>query len=134
MGRVVLITGGGGPGMGSAISRRFALAGDTVVVSDLDAGRAEALAKELVADGHSAFGVGLDVRDPDACDRVVGEVIAAHGQLDVLCLHASGGGAGASAMTVTDEEMAQAFAGNVAGNTALLRAALEDMVPRKSGV
>src|SRR5262245_28610869 len=94
MTRVVLVTGGGGQNMGSAICRKFAEAGDTVVVADVDGASAEVVAKELLGEGLSAVGMEFDIKDVKACDAAIRRVIDDQGQLDVLCLHAGGGGVG----------------------------------------
>ncbi|MFI0188813.1 SDR family oxidoreductase [Streptomyces sp. NPDC017082] len=68
----VIVTGAGG-GIGAALARRFAAAGARVVVNDLDAGKAEAVAAEIgatavpgdasaiVADARDALGGTVDV-------------------------------------------------------------------------
>jgi NAD(P)-dependent dehydrogenase (short-subunit alcohol dehydrogenase family) len=149
MGRVVLVTGGGGAGMGSAICRRFAEGGDTVVVTDHDAASAELVAKELVAEGFSAFAAKLDLRDRASCEPLVRRVVEEHGRLDVLCLHAGGGGmgiprarpdaltgaaaTGQSLRLITDEALDAVVQIDILGNTALARPALQHMVDRGGG-
>ncbi|MFJ9179244.1 SDR family NAD(P)-dependent oxidoreductase [Streptomyces sp. NPDC102360] len=82
-GMIALVTGATG-GIGDAVSRRLAAEGATVVVTDVDADRCTALAKELTAGGARALGLALDVSDEDvwrvAIERVVGEL----GGLSVL--------------------------------------------------
>ena len=139
MARVVLVTGGAGPNMGQAISRRFALGGDTVVVADVDGSRADAVAKDITGDGLQAAGIELNVEDAAACDDAIARVISDHGALDVLCLHAGGnasvqGVPGESIMSVTDEALAASLALNITGNVSLARPAVRHMVDRGSGV
>ncbi|HEY5110238.1 MAG TPA: SDR family oxidoreductase [Acidimicrobiales bacterium] len=79
-GHVVLVTGSSS-GIGAATAHQFAAAGATVVVNSatsVDAG--QALAAELP---HATY-VQADVSDEAACGRMIDEVIAAHGRLDVL--------------------------------------------------
>jgi NAD(P)-dependent dehydrogenase (short-subunit alcohol dehydrogenase family) len=118
--------------MGSSIARRYAAAGDLVVVADLDGDRASEVAKAIVAAGGEASGMHLDITDRPGCDRAIQQVLADHGQLDVLCLHAGGGGSG-SAMSVTDDAMDLAYRLNLTGNISLLRGALNHMVERQTG-
>lgn len=75
--RVVLITGGAG-GMGLAIARRFADAGARIALADLDAERLAAVTLPDVAR------IAADVSKVADCERLVAEVLAAFGQLDLL--------------------------------------------------
>jgi len=79
-GHVVLVTGSSS-GIGAATARQFAATGATVVVNSatsVDAGRA------LAAELPGATYVQADVADEAACVRMVDEVVATHGRLDVL--------------------------------------------------
>lgn len=80
---------GGGPGLGLAVARRFAREGHRAVLAGRTAGDAEPLAARLREDGHTAEGVGVDLADPDDVHRVVRQVGARHGRLDVLHFHPS---------------------------------------------
>lgn len=82
-GRVALVTGGGG-GLGAALCTTLAEAGATVVVGDVRADRAEAVAAAVRATGGKATGLALDVTDVRGAGEVVREVVATHGTLDVL--------------------------------------------------
>ena len=77
-GNVAFVTGAGS-GLGAAISRRLAEDGAFVVVNDLDAASAEAVAKEV--GGEAAP---FDVTDSTAFDMAVAAVIERHSRLDVL--------------------------------------------------
>jgi 3-oxoacyl-[acyl-carrier protein] reductase len=81
-GRAVLVTGAS-RGIGAAVARAFAGAGDRVAVhygARRDA--AEAVARDLPGSGHVV--VGADLADADAVRRVVDEAAAGLGGLDVL--------------------------------------------------
>ncbi|MFC6065287.1 SDR family NAD(P)-dependent oxidoreductase [Streptomyces ochraceiscleroticus] len=83
-GQVALVTGATG-GIGTAVSHRLAAEGATVVVTDVDADRCNALAKELTTDaGARALGLALDVSDEEAWSAAVARVVEELGGLSVL--------------------------------------------------
>lgn len=81
-GRVAVVSGGGG-GIGSAICRRLAMLGASVVVCVADRmERAEALVATLAGDGHLAVRALVDVTEEVAA---LAELIATtYGRIDVL--------------------------------------------------
>jgi len=83
--RRILVTGGGS-GIGFAIARRLARAGDHVVLASRDAGRVDAACRILVDEGCWCSAHACDVRDPDA----VAHLFDAAGDLDVLVNNAAG--------------------------------------------
>src|SRR5438309_1942357 len=85
-GRSAIVTGGAG-GLGSATVRRLIDVGMRVTVFDRDAGRAEALAKEL---GDAAVAVGGDVNDDDDVGAAI-DAASAAGALS-LVVNVAGGG------------------------------------------
>jgi 3-oxoacyl-[acyl-carrier protein] reductase len=81
-GRAVLVTGGSG-GIGAAVARAFAAAGDRVAVHYRAArAAAEATLASLPGDGHLL--VDADLADAAAVARMVDEAAASLGGLDVL--------------------------------------------------
>jgi NAD(P)-dependent dehydrogenase (short-subunit alcohol dehydrogenase family) len=82
-GKVVLVTGASG-GQGEAEARLFAAEGAVTVIADVLAELGQALADELVATGHRAQFVELDVADENRWVEVVAQIEAQHGRLDVL--------------------------------------------------
>jgi len=77
---------GGASGIGAATARRFAAEGATVAVIDRDPAGAEAVADEI---GGRA--VALDVRDGDAVEHAVSQIVGALGRVDVLVNNAGTG-------------------------------------------
>src|SRR6266508_6481063 len=79
----VVVTGGAS-GIGCALALRFAeLGARGVVVADLNAAAAEA-----VADRIGGIGVSCDVADPDAIASVVRRAEAEFGPVDIFCSNA----------------------------------------------
>jgi 3-oxoacyl-[acyl-carrier protein] reductase len=80
--KVVVVTGAAG-GIGKALTRGFAEAGAVVVATDLD-GDAVVAAAEEVGGESPVTTHALDVADDAAIERVLGDVLAEHGRIDVL--------------------------------------------------
>ncbi|MEW2352171.1 SDR family oxidoreductase [Spirillospora sp. NPDC029432] len=80
--RVSVVTGGA-LGIGGAISRRLAAAGDLVVLNDIDAEAAARTAAAITADGGEVRTVAGDVVE-DATVTEIAESVRALGRIDVL--------------------------------------------------
>lgn len=84
-GRVAVVTGGGA-GIGGGVSRLLARAGALVVLNDIDAGYAEAAAKDIAEAGGRCVTVVGDIREPETVARLRDTARAAtpEGRVDVL--------------------------------------------------
>ena len=83
-GRIAFVTGGAS-GIGKALSGALVARGASVVVADINASSAAAVAHELDGRGPgSATSVSLDVADAKGFERALGEVHDRHGRLDLL--------------------------------------------------
>ena len=78
--KVVLVTGGGG-GFGAAVCERFAAEGASVLVADIDAGTAGAVAARIGARARAAR---VDVANADDVAEAVAAATAAFGGLDII--------------------------------------------------
>jgi meso-butanediol dehydrogenase/(S,S)-butanediol dehydrogenase/diacetyl reductase len=81
--RVVIVTGGAG-GIGAAACQAIAAEGGKVVVADLNASAAQAVADGIVADGGSAASVGVDVTDRSQVQAMVQTAVQTFGELNVI--------------------------------------------------
>jgi NAD(P)-dependent dehydrogenase (short-subunit alcohol dehydrogenase family) len=81
--RVVLVTGAG-QGIGREHALAFAAHGARVVVNDIADVAAEQVAREIVSLGGDAVAALGDIADWDVAERIVHQVAASHGRLDVL--------------------------------------------------
>jgi 3-oxoacyl-[acyl-carrier protein] reductase len=89
-GKVVLVTGAAGAGIGQATARRCAEEGCTVVVTDIHTRRTEQVTRELAADyGSRVQGFVMDIADRKQVDDVFAKVVDRCGRLDVLVNYAA---------------------------------------------
>lgn len=83
-GKRALVIGGGGGGIGHAISGRLAAAGSAVAVADVDRGRAKEAAGEVEAAGVRGVALVSDVSVRGGAEALVHQVAEELGGLDVL--------------------------------------------------
>lgn len=82
-GRVAIVTGAAS-GIGAACAKVLSLAGALVVVSDIDEAGANRVAKGIVDQGGSAWGLKLDTGDETSIHEAVATTVATHGGIDIL--------------------------------------------------
>ena len=82
-GKIAVVTGGAGL-LGSEFCQTLAEAGANVVVVDLNATAAQALAEMLSRHGHATLAAAVDITDPAAVEQMVAQTLAAFGRLDIL--------------------------------------------------
>jgi len=88
-GRVALVTGGG-RGIGAATARELAARGAAVVVNYLsNADAANAVVKQIEADGGRALAVGGDVCSTDDIASLVDATVAQYGRVDIVVASAA---------------------------------------------
>ena len=126
--RVAVVTGGAG-GIGAALGRRFVAEGAAaVVLADLNAPAAAAVAEEI---GPVAHAVGVDVTDERQVRTLVEETERQYGRIDLFCANAgvsTGGGVAAP-----DADWDRAWRVNVLAHVYAARAVLPAMLRRGQG-
>lgn len=90
-GKTALVTGAGA-GIGRGVARMFAGAGACVVVSDLKAETAQAVADEINADGGKAAALACNVTVESDLQAAVDRAVSEFGGLSILVNNAGGGG------------------------------------------
>lgn len=129
--RVVIVTGAG-IGIGRAAAKAFAALGDHVVVTDILERDGESAVRDILIAGGSAEFRLYDVRSTDAANRIVADVEARFGKIDVIVANA-----GIAHRTpldkLSDDKWDLTMDVDLKGIFRLARAAAPGMRTRKSG-
>jgi NAD(P)-dependent dehydrogenase (short-subunit alcohol dehydrogenase family) len=126
-GQVVLVTGGG-RGIGSSIARELAEAGARVAVSARSKDEVEAVAAEI-----GGLAVVADVSKREDVERMVSEVQASLGPIDLLVANAGIGGPDGATWEVEPDEWWRVLEINVLGVHLSCRSVIPGMLDRGSG-
>jgi 3-oxoacyl-[acyl-carrier protein] reductase len=132
-GKTVLVTAAAGTGIGFATAKRCAEEGAVVVLSDRHERRLGEAAEQLeeVTGARPATAV-CDVTDQQQVDAMFAAAISATGALDVVVNNAGLGGT-ANLVDMTDDEWATVLDVTLTGTFRCTRAALQHMLPRRTG-
>src|SRR5580658_766522 len=128
-GQTAIVTGAA-TGIGEAIARRFARAGATVAVADLDLEGGKAVAASI---GGESFAVACDITDSGSVRGAWSHVLARRGQIDILVNNAGIGGKAAPLWEQTDEDWQRVIAINLTGVFHCCRAVIGHMRERRYG-
>jgi 2-hydroxycyclohexanecarboxyl-CoA dehydrogenase len=132
--KIAVVTGGGA-GIGGGISRAFAEQGARVAVVDIDAERARATVVDIVRAGHQALAVVGDVRRAHDVARIVDEVVATFGDVDILVNNVGDYlFGGFDFATSTEEQWQELYETNLLHVMRMTRAVVPAMIKRGSGV
>jgi NAD(P)-dependent dehydrogenase (short-subunit alcohol dehydrogenase family) len=125
-GQVAVVTGASG-GLGEHFARLLAAEGAAVALAARRLDKVEALAGELVRQGHRAMALRLDVADAETIGPALDEVEAALGPVSILVNNAGVGGEGL-ALDIAIEDFDRTFAVNVRGAFVAAREAARRML------
>jgi len=118
---------GAASGMGLAIARRLAAAGERVALLDLQAHEALRAAEQLREAGAQAMGVAADVSDRGAVDAALGKVRAELGPVAIM-VTAAGLDAFERFGEISPESWERVLGTNLTGTFHCLQAAVPDML------
>ncbi len=133
-GKVVVVTGAAGTGIGFATAKRSIEEGANVVVSDHHERRLGEAAGQLAElTGNDPLAVVCDVTRDDDVVSLIDAAVGEHGRIDVLVNNAGLGGT-ANLVDMTDEQWHVVLDVTLNGTFYCTRAALRQMVKQGSGV
>jgi NAD(P)-dependent dehydrogenase (short-subunit alcohol dehydrogenase family) len=121
--KIALVTGGGA-GIGRAIAETFAREGAEVMIADRDGDAAKELADAIVKSNGAASAHEVDVTDTAQVKKLMEEIGAAHGRLDVLVNNA-GVGERADFRHLSDEAWERVWSVNLDGTVRCAREAFD---------
>jgi 3-oxoacyl-[acyl-carrier protein] reductase len=131
-GKVALVTGGG-RGIGAATAARLAELGAKVVVTSRSEEELAQVVRFVVDRGHDAMAVVCDVTQPQQVERLFAEAQERYGPVDVLVNNA-GAVVAEPLAELSDADWERMVAVNLTAPFLCARAALKQMLPRKTGV
>ena len=110
--KIAIVTGGAS-GFGAATALRLAQAGACVMVADLNAQGAQAIAEQIVAAGGQASSVVADVSDKASFEYMVEQTKKVFGGLDILVNNAGTTHRNKPALQVSEDEFDRVYKVNV---------------------
>lgn len=131
-GKVALVTGATS-GLGEAIARGYSREGARVAFCGRRATEGEAVAAGIKAAGGEAAFFVADVSDGEEVARLVREVAARFGRLDIAVNNAGVGAAGARLADIADEEFDRVLAVNLRGVWLSMKHEIHQMLAQGDG-
>ena len=124
-GKIALVTGGT-KGTGKAIAKRFLQAGATVVITARN---------EPEEENKNLYFISADLSTPEGTQKVVAEVLAKYGRLDILVNNLGGSETqGGGFAVLTDKDWENTIQTNLLAPVRLDRGFLPQMIAQKNGV
>ncbi|MCL6592690.1 MAG: SDR family NAD(P)-dependent oxidoreductase, partial [Alicyclobacillus sp.] len=130
-GSVALVTGAG-RGLGRGIARALAESGAKVACVSRTRAELDELVAELKRAGHEGYAVTCDVTQVNDIRRMVEEVMAWSGQIDIL-VHSAGINIPQMALDVEEEQWDKVLDTNLKGGFFCSQAVARHMIPRRRG-
>lgn len=123
---------GAGPGLGSALARRFAKAGMDIAVAARDANKLKTLVAELRATGVKAEAYGCDATNERSLTSTMRELVAQQGVPDLVCYNVQHFVPG-TILEIETAAFEECWKANCLGAFLTAREAARAMVSRGSG-
>jgi len=129
--RVAIVTGSG-QGIGAGVVEKLAAEGARVVVNDVVADRAEAVASRIREAGGQALAVAADVSRKEGAEELASRALEAFGQVDILVNNA-GIARDKWLVKMSDEDWDEVLRVNLTSQFLCCRAVVPHMMERKYG-
>jgi NAD(P)-dependent dehydrogenase (short-subunit alcohol dehydrogenase family) len=129
--RVAIVTGSG-QGIGAGVAEKLAAEGARVVVNDVVADRAEAVASRIREAGGQALAVAADVSRKEGAEELASRTLEAFGQVDILVNNA-GIARDKWLVKMSDEDWDEVLRLNLTSQFLCCRAVVPHMMERKYG-
>jgi NAD(P)-dependent dehydrogenase (short-subunit alcohol dehydrogenase family) len=130
-GKVALVTGAGG-GLGTAIAKRFAKEGASLLCADRDGERAAATSSAITQSGGTAHSLRADVANARDCEVQVAETVRRFGRIDIAVNNA-GVALHKLALDTTLEDWERLLRINLTGSFLTAQAAAREMLRQGGG-
>lgn len=131
-GKVAIVTGAGGGGIGTATAYQLASEGATVVANDIDRGWADKVAKQINAQGGKSIATCADVTSFEACTAMVDKTLSEFKRVDILVTIPAYMGAGSFAESSLDNAH-RVVDVTFWGTVNAIKAALKPMMAQRGG-
>jgi len=131
-GKVAIVTGAGGGGIGTSVAYGLAGEGATVVANDIDRNWADRVTKQINGQGGKSIATYADVANFEACTTMVDKVLSEFKRVDVLVTIPAYMGAGGFAESGMDN-LHRVVDVTFWGTLNAIKAALKPMMAQRSG-
>jgi 3-oxoacyl-[acyl-carrier protein] reductase len=129
----VAVVTGGASGIGAATAEVLAAAGAAVMIGDIDGEGAARAAEKIAAEGRTAGAQRTDTGRRADVDALVSRAVSEYGRVDIMA-NVAGVGFARPVADTTEEDFDRLMAVNLKGVLFGCQAALDVMMPRRSGV
>jgi NAD(P)-dependent dehydrogenase (short-subunit alcohol dehydrogenase family) len=131
-GKIAIVTGGAGPGIGHGISTVLAGEGAVVAILEIDLAAAEIVRKTIADAGGRAMVVRCDVSKATDVRTAIENVVQAHGRLDVL-VNSAGIGMVRAVADATEEDFDRVASIDLRGMWLCCKSAIPHLQKQKGG-
>jgi 3-oxoacyl-[acyl-carrier protein] reductase len=131
-GKVAIVTGAGGGGIGTSVCYELAREGAFVVANDIDRSWADRVARQVAPEGSKSIATCADVTSYKDCSAMVDKAVAEFGRVDILVTIPAYMGAGSFAHSSL-EDMHHVVDVTFWGTLNAIKAALKPMLAQRSG-